>query len=105
MFQISGGKLRQQLVVMFLICCERRGYDFECCKTRRLQRRNPTTYTMSLRVPLRFLRKSLLYAIGAPIQPGDNMNTTHDAVITAVQTLYDTYKGRYGWEKRILQID
>lgn len=33
------------------------------------------------------------------------MNTTHDAVITAVQTLYDTYKGRYGWEKRILQID
>ena len=50
-------------------------------------------------------KKSLLYAIGAPIQPGDNMNTTHDAVITAVQTLYDTYKGRYGWEKRILQID
>ncbi len=64
---------------------------------------NPTTHT--LRFPLRFLRKSLLYAIGAPIQPGDNMNTTHDAVITAVQTLYDTYKGRYGWEKRILQID
>lgn len=51
------------------------------------------------------LRKSLLYAIGAPIEPGDNINTTHDAVVSAVQTLYDTYKGFYGWEDRALQID
>lgn len=50
-------------------------------------------------------KKSLLYAIGAPIEPGDNINTTHDAVISAVQTLYDTYKGLYGWENLALQID
>ena len=55
--------------------------------------------------PPSLLRKSLLYAIGAPIEPGDNINTTHDAVISAVQTLYDTYKGLYGWENRALQID
>ena len=55
--------------------------------------------------PPSLLRKSLLYAIGAPIEPGDNINTTHDAVISAVQTLYDTYKGLYGWENLALQID
>ncbi|CAK9068127.1 Diacylglycerol O-acyltransferase 2 (AtDGAT2) [Durusdinium trenchii] len=50
-------------------------------------------------------KKQLLYAVGNPIEPGDNINTTHDAVVAAVQTLYDTYKGLYGWQHRPLQMD
>lgn len=50
-------------------------------------------------------KRQLLYAIGDPIPPGDSVDATHQAVVAAVQGLYDAYKGMYGWQNRPLQID